>query len=221
MIYLLDYDAGNILSLRRALEYLNFKCEVTKDLKKISCQDILFIPGVGSYSVASKKIEKLGAMELASSIPNKRPFIIGICLGMQLLMSSGEEGGTTRGLNLIPGTVEEIVKHKSDDLKIERTLIGWQKFQINIEEENNFHWLNKFKNHYYYHVHSYMCVPINKSLVLGSYPDKLSFIPNIIGSHDLRVIGFQFHPEKSGNDGLNLLQETVTSIKKINTELSK
>jgi len=216
MIYLFDYDAGNLLSIERSLNFLNFDFLKIKKLDNISNKDILLIPGVGSFESASLRIKSAGLLKLANLDSKKRPFILGICLGMQLLMSYGYEGKKSEGLNLIKGSVESIFLRKPKELKIPKTIIGWEEFQIRNQFNDSYKWLNSYKNQSFYHVHSYMCVPKCPENIIATYSNQLSFIPNIIGDFENKVLGFQFHPEKSGIKGLNLLKETLNLIAKIN-----
>ena len=212
MIYLMDYDAGNLLSIKRALNFLNFKFLTVQKINNISSKDLLLIPGVGSFAHASTRIKKSGLMELANQNPSDRPFILGICLGMQLLMGLGFEGGESEGLNLIDGSVESIFSKKPKYLNIPKTIIGWQNYKTIENKSNKYKWLNNYEGQSFYHVHSYMCIPKNPNNIYATYPDELSFIPNIIGDSKKKVLGFQFHPEKSGQKGLNLLKEVVNSF---------
>ncbi len=212
MIYLIDYDAGNLLSIKRALNFLNFKFLTVQKINNISSNDLLLIPGVGSFAHASTRIKKSGLFEIANQNPRNRPFIVGICLGMQLLMRRGFEGGESEGLNLIDGSVESIFSKKPKNLDIPKTIIGWQNYELTENISHNYNWLNSYKGNSFYHVHSYMCIPKNPNNIYATYPDKLSFIPNIIGDSKKKVLGFQFHPEKSGQKGLNFLKEVLNSF---------
>ena len=209
MIYLLNYDAGNLLSIKRALKYLKFEFSTITEIYQLSNNDILLIPGVGSFASASKRIEKYGLLELAKKPTKNRPFILGICLGMQLMMTRGFEGNLSMGLNLVEGDVDSIYNLKPKNIALPKTIIGWESFQLNNEIDERLNWLKNYENKFFYHVHSYMCIPKNKEKIIASYSKELSFIPNIIGDLEKRVLGFQFHPEKSGPDGLNLLREMI------------
>ncbi len=209
MIYLINYDAGNLLSIQRALNYLQFDFLTVNKVDHLSRDDILLIPGVGSFASASERLEKYGLMDLARRNEEHRPFILGICLGMQLFMSEGFEGKRSKGLNLIEGNVNSIYSLKPKNINIPRTIIGWEDFQLNENLDHRLSWLKDFENNFFYHVHSYMCLPIKKENIIASYSNELSFIPNIIGDLDKRVLGFQFHPEKSGALGLNLLKNMI------------
>ena len=212
MIYLINYDAGNLLSIQRALKFLNFDFLTISKVKDITNKDILLIPGVGSFDSASKKISESGLLEIVQQSPSKRPFILGICLGMQLLMTSGYEGKPSKGLDIIKGSVESIQSKKPIEVNMQRTLIGWQEFRTKSQINEKYQFLNKFQNQSFYHVHSFMCIPDNPEDIIATYNYELSFIPNIIGNLNNKVLGFQFHPEKSGPIGLKLLKMTIETL---------
>ena len=144
MIYLLNYDAGNLLSIKRALRYLKFQFLTITEVDQLSKDDILLIPGVGSFASASKRVEKYGLLELAKKTPDRRPYILGICLGMQLIMSRGFEGGLSMGLNLIEGDVDSIFNLKPKNFNIPRTIISWESFQLNKELDDRLKWLKNY-----------------------------------------------------------------------------
>ena len=205
MIDILDYDAGNMLSLYRALDFLKINFKSIYEYKDLSSK-VLIIPGVGNFASASSLLEKRGFMSLYKKDPKDRPFILGICLGMQLLFTDSTEGGFSKGLNLLNGNVIKI-PNQIEDFSLPRTLIGWEEYCI--KDNTEMEWLSIYEYNSFYHVHSYMCEPLNHSEIIASYPGKYSFIPNIVGSKEKRVLGFQFHPEKSGIKGLNFLNEAV------------
>ncbi len=205
MIDILDYDAGNMLSIYRALEFLKINFKSIYEYQDISSK-VLIIPGVGNFSSASSLLEKRGFMSLYKRDPKDRPFIIGICLGMQLLFTDSTEGGFSKGLNLLKGSVIKI-PNQIGDFNLARTLIGWEEYCIKNDYEMQ--WLSIYSSNSFYHVHSYMCQPLKDSEIIASYPGKYSFVPNIVGSLEERVLGFQFHPEKSGIKGLNFLNHAI------------
>ena len=208
MIYIVNYGAGNMRSICRSIEYLNFEYKVIKSLSKIGNDSIILIPGVGSFNTSAINLKKGGFNKIASMDLRKRPFIIGICLGMQLLFTKGYEGGESEGLNLIKGNVKKIPRLNNNINKINATLIGWETYKaessLTIPK-----WIKEYENSSFYHIHSYMCIPDEKKFIYATYPGELSFIPTIVGSTEDKVYGFQFHPEKSGDKGLSLLNDAI------------
>ena len=202
-IKILDYGLGNIRSLYNALEKIDQKVGFLKnDKDKIS--KILLIPGVGSFNKASK-ILKDNFPKTLEIIKSKNTFVVGICLGMQLMAKTGYEEGKIEGLNLLDGSIDKL---SNKNIKLPN--IGWK--EISICKNNNLNFLNKYNEKKFYFVHSYSYKNIKReNLIATSEYLDINF-PSIVSGEN--CIGFQFHPEKSGKLGLNLLKETLKHIKK-------
>jgi len=209
MIYILNYEAGNIKSIVRAIDKLGYEYQVIKNYsKEINNHNILLIPGVGNFYKSSMRLKESGFFNLNKSTPQTRPYIIGICLGMQLLFSKGFEGGESKGLGILKGTIQKTPLKDSENKLIKETLIGWESLRME-ENEHIPSWLYKFKDSSFYHIHGYMACPQEKKNIYARYPGNLSIIPSIVGCNLNRTLGFQFHPEKSGVIGLELLNEAI------------
>lgn len=206
---IIDYGAGNILSVQRALSYCDIDTKIICSAKELEKSSYLVLPGDGSFKFASESLKKLKITEKILDHVKKGNPLIGICLGMQFLMSSSEEHGSSKGLSIIQGKVKKIkVKNK---LINKIPIIGWNKtiFNNNCEKRyKNISSMVSKKNFYY--VHSYSVIPKNKKEILAYYDYSDQKIVSIIAKEN--VIGFQFHPEKSGKNGLDLLKK----ISKIN-----
>jgi len=208
-VTLIDYGVGNLLSLKMSLEFLGAKVIISKDKNEIINSSHIILPGVGAFSKAMKKIKDLELDKFLLDAKNKGSNILGICLGMQILMSESEEFGITKGLNFIEGKVVSISNSKNfkDHIKIPN--IGW----FNIHQKENikiqtpiFNGLNS-KDTFYF-VHSFMGISSKKENYLYFANYSGIEIPAII--MDKNVIGCQFHPEKSGKSGLKLLKIFLT-----------
>jgi glutamine amidotransferase len=161
------------------------------------------LPGVGAFDAAMQVLKKSGmAKSLIQANLNKIP-IFGICLGMQLLFEESEEG-SEKGLGLIEGSVKKIIK--IDDIKIPH--MGWN--ETHYQNKSNI--FNNIKNEsFFYYVHSYECVPLNKDLITSytNYGNKIcSSIEN------KNIIATQFHPEKSGVNGIKIYKNFVEGLLK-------
>lgn len=188
MITIIDYNAGNIGSLRNAIEHLGFECSITSDPSKIKKATKVIFPGQGRAGSAMRELKKRNMDTIIKNI--NVPFL-GICLGMQLLSDYSAED-QMRCLSIIPGETNKF----ADKLKVPH--IGWNSIQIKMKSPL----LNGLKdNEYFYFVHSYY-FQAPKQNILGLTDYGIRF-PSIIQKDNFYAV--QFHPEKSGKVGLKLL----------------
>ena len=194
MIAIVDYGAGNIFSVKNALDYLGLENRLTSDKEFIKSADEIILPGVGAFPSAMKMLENSGLVETIKSEATKKPFL-GICLGMQLIFEKGYEFEECDGLGLIKGSV---LKMENTDLIIPH--MGWNKLEI----LNNCKLLDGLgDNEYVYFVHSYKAECDDKNI--SAYCEYGGRVPALV--HDGKyVYGAQFHPEKSGETGLKILK---------------
>ena len=216
MIDIIDYGAGNLKSIKNALLHLGFNCNIVNDYDQLDMANCILIPGVGNFKHASERLDNAGFLKLKDLKNEDRPPILGICLGMQLLFESGEEGGISKGLGLLKGSVISINSSvHALQLNMLKTQIGWTEIEFGVNLKETPGYIDKYVGHDFYHVHSYMCCPDNPENILTTYPNKFRFIISSVYSRKNRVIGYQFHPEKSGEFGLNLLKDTLIHLQNI------
>lgn len=188
MITIIDYNSGNIASVCNALKKLDISYKISSNLREIVDAEKIIFPGVGN---AKQAMKELGKRELTDAIKFfKKPFL-GICLGMQLLFDFSQEGNT-KCLGIIKGEV----KRFPNTVKIPH--IGWNKIRFKISDLR-FQIVNKS---YFYFVHSYYCEPADTKLVIGETEYEINFCSAVKKNN---FYGVQFHPEKSGEKGLELL----------------
>ncbi len=193
-IAIIDYDAGNLASVKKALDYLGIENSVTSDPSELRKSDGLILPGVGAFPDAMDSLLKRGLVPVLREQAEKKPFL-GICLGMQLLFSKGYEFRECEGLDLIPGEVRRI---PDTGLKIPH--MGWNDLIL----RNDCPLLAGVPDGtYVYFVHSFRGLPDNRAhlAAVTEYGAELAAVVSR-GS----VFGAQFHPEKSGEPGLLMLQ---------------
>ena len=160
----------------------------------------MFIPGVGSFAKASNIFKKNDYFKIINKAKDEGVLIIGICLGMHVLFTEGFEDGQNNGLNFIKG---KVVKIKNNLLKLPN--IGWKK--IKIENNTKINFFKKFNDNKFYFVHSYMAMPEDSKNIIGSLVYENIKIPSIVSYKN--ILGIQFHPEKSGETGIELIKEVI------------
>ncbi|MCX5749324.1 MAG: imidazole glycerol phosphate synthase subunit HisH [Candidatus Saganbacteria bacterium] len=195
-IAIIDYGAGNLRSVQKALEKLGCDSSITDDIKTIDSAKGIILPGVGAFDPAMNELKKkslLGA--IISNIAKKKPFL-GLCLGMQLLFDESEEGKES-GLGVIKGKVRRF-NFTSRGLKIPH--MGWNEIDIS-KPSPIFKGLDSKLKMYF--VHSYYCVPSDEKDILARTDYGTPFVSAV--SKD-NTFALQFHPEKSGDAGLKILK---------------
>jgi glutamine amidotransferase len=193
-IAVLDYGMGNLRSVEKAFEHVGASAEVTSDRERIRAADGVVLPGVGAFPKAMERIRELGLDEAISERLAEEVPVLGICLGLQLLFDSSEEQGGAEGLGLVPGAVERL---PSGALKLPQ--IGWNSVEWTRESPLTAGLPSPCAM---YHVHTFAPRPAREEDVLGTAVYGERFVTAVDRAP---VYGVQFHPEKSGRDGLRLL----------------
>lgn len=194
MIAIVDYGAGNIFSVKNALDFLGIENKLTADAKDLENADQIILPGVGAFPWAMKKLNESGLVPTIKEQAKIKPFL-GICLGMQLIFDKGYEFEETDGLGLINGNVEKIER---EELSVPH--MGWNSLIYNKECPI----LNGIpEGEYVYFVHSYAAKCDDDSV--AAYCDYGGKVTALVYDGKY-VIGTQFHPEKSGKAGLKMLK---------------
>lgn len=200
---IIDYDAGNLMNVKRAAERAGLDTVVTRDREEIRNASALILPGVGAMGDA---MEKLGMYDLISLIKEevqKGKKLCGICLGMQALYECSEENGMTKALGILPGKIAAFPQGK---LKVPH--MGWNELVLRRPHEV----MAGLPPHsYVYFVHSYYKVPGNTDDVIA-YSDYGVPVPAVVGKDN--VLGFQFHPEKSGDTGILIWKNIASWLQK-------
>ena len=200
MIAIIDYGVGNLFSLSCSFRAIGADVVITNDVQTISQAEKIILPGVGAFQDAAQKLRDSGLdVVLREQVKLGKP-LLGICLGMQLLFEKSYEYGEHEGLGLIPGCVRPIADVIPKDLKIPH--IGWN--ALRFTKENPL--FSQIKDgDFVYFVHSFYAADCDESVIATSeYGAELTAA---VASGN--VFGCQFHPEKSGNVGLNILKAFV------------
>lgn len=193
MIAIIDYGMGNLHSVSKAVERLGYEACVTSDPAVIRDASAAILPGVGAFGDAVANLRASGMWETTQQVAASGKPLLGICLGMQLLFTESEEHGHHEGLNLLPG---KVIRFRGP-YKVPH--MGWNRLTF----RNASPLLEGMEAGYVYFVHSYHVIPERASDLLAT-TDYFQNVTAIVGSGN--VYGMQFHPEKSGELGMRLLQ---------------
>ncbi len=204
MIAIIDYGAGNIQSVYKALKFIGADCKVTSDKDEILNADGAILPGVGSFGDAMDTMTKRGIKDtIIEYTKSGKPFL-GICLGLQLLFPESEETPGVKGLDIFKGTITKI-PNQNRTLKIPH--MGWN--NISIKQKNGI-----FKDiegePYVYFVHSFYLKAQDKDIVAATTQYGVEIDAAVQKGN---IIATQFHPEKSGGVGLKMLKNFVEMVK--------
>lgn len=196
MIAVIDYGAGNLQSVVKALNFIGCDCIVTNKKDELLKADGAILPGVGSFADSMDSMIKTGAKDAALEFVERgRPFL-GICLGLQLLFPESEESVGAKGLSLLEGTITKIPK--AEGLKIPH--MGWNSLDI---KKHDGLFKNISGNPYVYFVHSYYLTAKDAAIVSSQTSYGVTIDASVQYNN---IFATQFHPEKSGKVGLQILQ---------------
>jgi glutamine amidotransferase len=198
MIAIIDYGMGNLRSVQKGFERMGREAVVTRDAKTILSASKVVLPGVGAFPDCMRNLEQYGLIDVVhKTIDSGKPFL-GICLGLQLLFTEGEEFGISKGLDIIKGRVIRFKGTEFKDLKVPH--MGWNSISIKrrapaLQDVPD--------NSHVYFVHSYHVVPEDKSIIATTTTYGFEFVSSIWKDN---IFATQFHPEKSQSLGLSILK---------------
>jgi len=203
-VAIVDYEAGNLFSVEQACKTVGLNLLITNKPEEILNADALILPGVGAFGDAMKNLHKLGLVKtLREFAASGKPFM-GICLGMQLLFSESDEFGHHKGLDIINGRVVKFIPQKNKRIKVPQ--IAWNQIS-RAPSISDSYWnaspLRAIRNgEFMYFVHSFYAIPDSKEnlLTVTNYA-SIEYASGVIQRN---IWGFQFHPEKSGAEGLKI-----------------
>ena len=199
MIAIIDYDAGNLKSVEKALQYLGEDVKITSDASEILGADKIILPGVGAFGDAMEKLNTRGLSEVIREAVKRKIPLLGICLGLQLLFEASEESPGVDGLSVLKGKIVRIPD--KEGFKVPH--IGWNSLKINPESKL---FSGIPEDSYVYFVHSYY-LAAEEPIVAATTDYVVDIHAAVEKEH---VFACQFHPEKSGDIGLKLLKNFAT-----------
>lgn len=214
VVAVIDIGFGNLFSVKNACEYVGMKAILSSSRKEILESDAVILPGVGAFGDAMKALNELSLIPAINEIAEQQKPLIGICLGMQILMSEGTEFGKFEGLDLISGTVERLDNPKSDLGFLKVPEICWNRmYRTNIRENDS--WLETpltglADGVFMYFNHSFYVKPDADSTIISKTRyGNIEFCSAIKKGN---IFGIQAHPERSGNQGLQVYKNIAHMI---------
>lgn len=199
MIAIIDYDAGNLKSVEKALQFLGEEVIITRDKEEILSADRVVLPGVGAFGDAMEKLHNYGLIDVIKEVVSRKTPFIGICLGLQLLFDSSEESPGVKGLGILPGKIVRIPE--KEGIKVPH--IGWNSLTFpysgrlyqGIKEDS-----------YVYFVHSYYLQAEDPEIVVAQTQYGVDIQASVEKDN---VFACQFHPEKSSSVGMTILKNFI------------
>ena len=198
MIAIIDYKAGNLTSVRLALEYIGVECEITSDPAKILAADRVIFPGVGAAAEAMKNLREMQLLESMKTVVSQGTPFLGICLGTQVVFEHSEEDGGVDCIGFVPGSVK---RFSPSDPMCKIPQMGWNTVSQKITHPL-FDGIED--NSEFYFVHSYYPSPSDSAYITGETEYADVHFASAVGLNNL--FATQFHPERSGRIGLKLLE---------------
>ena len=203
-IIIIDYGVGNLYSVQRAVEKVsNLNICISNKKEDLENADKIILPGVGAFEDGINGLHVSGLVDTLKAASHSGKPILGICLGMQLLATLSQEFGEHKGLNLIPGIVMTIPNIAIDDQRMKIPFVGWASLQVENQQSTN-SFAKSLNSQSMYFVHSYQVIPDDPNDLLATYSYGGHKITAAIKRKN--ITGVQFHPEKSGEVGLKLLE---------------
>jgi glutamine amidotransferase len=209
----MDYGAGNLLSVQRALEHCGATVTVTADHEILLASPRVILPGVGAFANGMNELRRRGLDDIALEIASRGTPLLGICLGMQMLLDESEEFGVCAGLGLIPGKVVPVPPVTSLGLPQKIPHIGWNSLELSATRQAGAAGLLRDvqPSEAVYFVHSFMAEPADSDHRIADCRYGGVRVSAVIGRGN--VVGCQFHPEKSGVVGLKILRAFLAQSK--------
>ena len=197
MTALIDYGVGNLYSVEKAVAAVGGDVKITSDAEDLRRAEKIILPGVGAFGDCMKNLEATGLIPIILEQVAREKFLLGICVGLQILFEGSEESPDVKGLGIFQGKVKKI---SAENLKIPH--MGWN--AVNFNESKIFSGIKN--NSYFYFVHSYHAAPAEKNLISATtdYGEKITAAVE----HE-NIFATQFHPEKSGDVGLKILKNFI------------
>ena len=205
-IAIIDYEMGNLKSIYKLLRHLDVDSKITSDHNIIKNADGVILPGVGAFGDAMKQLREKNLIHLIKELTQEGKPLLGICLGHHMLFSQSTEMGQHEGLDIIQGNVISFDKMLVGKIP----QIGWN--NVSFLKDDHFMAQGIPNNSYYYFVHSFYAIPTDSSIILGTTKYGETDFCSMVCKDN--IITTQFHPEKSGKNGIKIYQNYVQYCRK-------
>ena len=211
-ITIVDYGINNIKSIQRAINEIGYDPNLASNPDQIKDAEKLILPGVGSFENGMNNLTNINGMieAIHEFIKSGKP-MIAICLGMQMLLDTSEENGLHKGLGIVSGSVKKIPSEKENGSIRKIPHVQWNKLKAtpHLQSWKNTYLKDVKHDDYFYFIHSYVSIPNNKKFLIATSEYEGIELPAVINKEN--VTAFQFHPEKSGQSGLIILENFVNN----------
>jgi glutamine amidotransferase len=223
-VAIVDYGMGNLFSVLRACQTIGLEADVTNSRTVVLRAPAIILPGVGAFGVAMDNLHKLRLVDVLKEAAAEGKPLLGICLGMQLLMTESREFGRHQGLGIIEGDVVQLPEGTSGGCRLKVPQVGWNSIRQlpagHPGKDKSSCWdgtvlRDLADGEYLYFVHSYYCRPVDDALVSRTRFGALEFC-STVRQHN--VHGCQFHPERSGMQGLRVYRNFASIVHEHSTE---
>jgi glutamine amidotransferase len=220
-VAIVDYGMGNLFSVKRACEHFGMNAEITFSHKEIESADAVILPGVGAFGDAMAALEKLDLVDLLQDIAASNRPLVGICLGIQLLMSDSFEFGHHEGLGIFEGSVVRFDHPRVGSKELKVPQIGWNRLNKRAKNSQKDTWADTplrgvNDGAFMYFVHSFIVQPKDPNLILST--SKYGHIEFCSSLRRGNIFACQFHPERSGAEGLVIYRNLASIINKAKEE---
>lgn len=219
-VSIIDYEMGNLFSVKRACENVGLDPVITSDKRVLMDADALILPGVGAFGDAMTNLRSLDLVSpIRDFVDQGKPFM-GICLGMQLLMSESEEFGNFKGLDIITGSVVKFAPIDKDNNSVKVPQVGWNRIHPLLQGKERKWGSSPLQDiddgEYMYFVHSYYTVPEDPEVVLAcTIYEGTEYASSLFKKN---IFACQFHPEKSAAEGLKIYKNWSLMIRPVHEE---
>ena len=211
-VAVVDFHLGNLFSVQRACETVGLTAEITSDKSRVLAADAVILPGVGAFADAMNNLTQLDLISPIKDFISSGKPLLGICLGLQLLMSESEEFGHFRGLDIFSGRVKKF-QTPNGHAPIKIPHVGWNRILKNTRAWDGSLLEGLLEGDFMYFVHSYCIVPEQKDILLSlTNYEGVEYCSSVSSGN---VFACQFHPERSAQRGLKIYQNFASLIKKI------